>query len=136
VERVVSQVAPKDVQGAPIVVLCLHGPNLNLLGRREPQIYGATTLEEVDAALVALGVHVWPSQANFLLFGVHDTHAVFEHLAAHDILIRDVSHYPMLAGCLRVTLGAPEDNDAFLHHIAEALPGAPARPAAPEETKP
>lgn len=92
--------------------------------------------ERVRAALVALGVHVWPSQANFLLFGVHDTHAVFEHLAAHDILIRDVSHYPMLAGCLRVTLGAPEDNDAFLHHIAEALPGAPARPAAPEETKP
>jgi len=54
----VSQVAPKDVQGAPIVVLCLHGPNLNLLGRREPQIYGATTLEEVDAALVALGVEL------------------------------------------------------------------------------
>lgn len=32
----------------------LHGPNLNLLGRREPGIYGATTLSEVDAALTAL----------------------------------------------------------------------------------
>ena len=32
-------------------VLVLHGPNLNLLGRREPAVYGATTLPEIDAAL-------------------------------------------------------------------------------------
>ena len=29
----------------------LHGPNLNLLGTREPEVYGATTLAEVDEAL-------------------------------------------------------------------------------------
>jgi len=32
-------------------ILVLHGPNLNLLGRREPQTYGHTTLQEIDAAL-------------------------------------------------------------------------------------
>ena len=32
-------------------VLVLHGPNLNLLGTREPGIYGATTLAEIDQAL-------------------------------------------------------------------------------------
>ena len=35
-------------------VLVLHGPNLNLLGRREPDTYGRVTLAEIDAALEAL----------------------------------------------------------------------------------
>lgn len=36
-------------------VLVLHGPNLNLLGAREPDIYGRATLADVDAALVREG---------------------------------------------------------------------------------
>jgi 3-dehydroquinate dehydratase II len=36
-------------------VLVLHGPNLNLLGRREPEIYGDLSLAEIDRRLVAAG---------------------------------------------------------------------------------
>lgn len=36
-------------------VLVVHGPNLNLLGQREPSVYGRQTLADLDASLVALG---------------------------------------------------------------------------------
>lgn len=49
-------------------VLVLHGPNLNLLGTREPEIYGTATLQEIDAAITTraaeLGVEVHSEQSN------------------------------------------------------------------------
>lgn len=41
--------APK---AKPLTVLVIHGPNLNMLGRREPEIYGSETLENIDNALM------------------------------------------------------------------------------------
>lgn len=49
-------------------ILILHGPNLNLLGSREPETYGATRLEEIDTALAeqaqAAGYTVRAIQSN------------------------------------------------------------------------
>lgn len=40
---------------APATVLVIHGPNLNLLGEREPEIYGRMRLADIDRALEELG---------------------------------------------------------------------------------
>ena len=49
-------------------VLVLHGPNLNLLGEREPEVYGSLTLEEIDARIAdraaELGVTLRTAQSN------------------------------------------------------------------------
>lgn len=51
-----------------MTILVLHGPNLNLLGTREPEVYGRTTLADIDARLAALagelGVAVEAFQSN------------------------------------------------------------------------
>lgn len=53
---------------APLCIGVLHGPNLNLLGVREPAVYGSTTLDELNAQLIAhgaaLGVTVRCAQSN------------------------------------------------------------------------
>jgi 3-dehydroquinate dehydratase-2 len=49
-------------------ILVLHGPNLNLLGTREPQVYGSTTLEQINAELAKIandrGVKLESFQSN------------------------------------------------------------------------
>jgi 3-dehydroquinate dehydratase II len=39
-------------------VLVIHGPNLNLLGTREPEVYGTTTLAEIDEQLATLAAEL------------------------------------------------------------------------------
>ena len=61
------------------LIYILNGPNLNLLGKREPEIYGNTTLEDVEKACVAkaaeLGCQAQCFQSNFegqLVDWIHD----------------------------------------------------------------
>jgi histidinol-phosphate aminotransferase len=82
--------------------------------------------ERLTAGLTALdGVEVFPSGANFILFRplsrAEDGHGVWEALLRRGVLVRDFSAWPRLAGCLRVTVGRPEENDAFLTALKEVL---------------
>lgn len=79
----------------------------------------------VAAGLGGLDVDTWPSDANFVLFRPRrlDGHDVWKALVDRSVLVRDWSHWPRLDGCLRVTVGTPAENDAFLAALTEILEG-------------
>ena len=56
---------------------------------------------------------VYPSCANFILVRLVKKQALFDFLKDADILIRDVSSYPMLENCLRITVGSTVENSAL-----------------------
>lgn len=73
--------------------------------------------------LAELPVDVWPSGANFVLFRPRerDGAAVWRALLDRSVLVRDCSSWPRLEGCLRVTIGTPAEDDAFLEALEETL---------------
>ena len=95
----------------------------------------APALSEVVGRLIALrdqlardlaalpGVRVFPSRANFILFELSekDPRRVFEDLYTRGVLVRDVTAYPRLERCLRVSVGNQDENAAFLRALRESL---------------
>ena len=77
----------------------------------------------IAAAFATLPVETWPSDANFLLFRpqAKEAGAVWADLVSAGVLVRDCSTWPGLTGCLRVTVGLPEENDRFLAALTESL---------------
>ena len=77
----------------------------------------------VTAALADLPVDLWPSGANFILFRPREREGgqVWKDLVARSVLVRDCSAWPRLEGCLRVTIGTPDEDDAFLGALSEVL---------------
>jgi histidinol-phosphate aminotransferase len=77
----------------------------------------------VSAGLGDLGLDVFPSGANFVLFRTlhDDAVTIWKRLVDHGVLIRDCSGWPRLDGCLRVTVGLPDENDRFLAAMGAIL---------------
>src|SRR3989441_4709302 len=67
-------------------------------------------------------VRVFPSKANFILMKTaRPARELFDGLYSHGVLVRDVSAYPLLDRCLRVSIGTPEENDKFLAALDSVL---------------
>lgn len=79
--------------------------------------------ERISRELIDLGATVWESGANFVLFRPQGPGAseVWSGLVDRSVLVRDCSGWEGLEGCLRVTVGTPEENDTFLSALAGVL---------------
>jgi histidinol-phosphate aminotransferase len=77
----------------------------------------------VASALADLPVDAWPSGANFILFRPRDVAGgdVWKQLVERSVLVRNCASWPRLEGCLRVTIGTPDEDDAFLGALREVL---------------
>jgi 3-dehydroquinate dehydratase-2 len=132
-----------EVGAAPIVrrspaVLVIHGPNLNLLGTREPEIYGPSTLREIDERLIALGGELGLEVATFQS---NSEGAIVDRIQAArgqiDVLIINPAAYTHTSVAIRdaiVMLDAPVievhlsnvyKREPFRHHstIADVVAG-------------
>jgi histidinol-phosphate aminotransferase len=79
--------------------------------------------EALQAKLAALpGVRTWPSQANMILLRVPDAKRAFEGMRARGVLVKNVSAlHPLLANCLRLTVGTPDENVQMIDALKASL---------------
>ncbi|MGH3913777.1 MAG: histidinol-phosphate transaminase [Pseudonocardiaceae bacterium] len=120
--------APAVVDALLLVRLPYHLSALTQAAARAALRHGSATLESVAilldererviAELRRCGAQVVPSDANFVLFGrFADAPAAWQRYLERGVLIRDVG----IEGHLRVTVGTPAENDAFLAASAAVL---------------
>ncbi len=68
------------------------------------------------------GVQPFPSEANMILVRVPDAGQAFEGLKARQVLVKNISKmHPLLANCLRLTVGTPQENSLMLAALKESL---------------
>ena len=77
----------------------------------------ATIVKERDALMAFVRTQpfdaVYSSVANFFIVRTAQKQALFDSLKKNGILVRDVSSYPMLENCLRISVGSHKENDAL-----------------------
>jgi histidinol-phosphate aminotransferase len=124
---------PEVVSACEAVVLPYHLDAITqaagvLALRHEPEMRDRVSSivserRRLATAMSGLEVQSWPSDANFILFRPlrRDARQVWSDLLDEQVLIRDCSGWPGLTGCLRVTIGTPEENDIFVAALRKSL---------------
>jgi histidinol-phosphate/aromatic aminotransferase/cobyric acid decarboxylase-like protein len=76
----------------------------------------------LDELATIPGLEPVPSSANFMIVKtVLPPQTLFKELLARDILVRDVSRYPMLSEYFRVSVGSREENDRLIEALKEVM---------------
>jgi len=61
--------------------------------------------------------HIYPTDANFILVKVPDANAVYHYLVDKSIIVRNRNTVSLCMGCLRITVGTPEENQILLEEL-------------------
>lgn len=78
--------------------------------------------ERMQSVLATIpGIEAEPSDSNWVLFRVPDAQRIWQQLYDRGILVRDFSTAPGLSGMLRVTVGTPDQNNAFLTALRDLV---------------
>jgi len=77
----------------------------------------------LQAALAGMpGVQSFPSEANMVLVRVPDSKRAFDGMKTRGVLVKHIAGlHPLLANCLRLTVGTPEENDAMIEALKASL---------------
>jgi histidinol-phosphate aminotransferase len=65
-----------------------------------------------------MGIRPYPSEANFILFRVNDPDTVYNNLLRRGVLVRNMKG--IIDGCLRVTVGTPQENRLFIKALKDS----------------
>jgi histidinol-phosphate aminotransferase len=79
--------------------------------------------ERLQAVLKQMpGAHPFPSEANMILVRVPDARRAFEGMKERGVLVKNVSGlHPLLANCLRLTVGTPDENTLMIDALKASL---------------
>lgn len=80
------------------------------------------TLKERDQLVLSLKnfsfvIDIYPSDANFILVKTTDANSIYNFLVEHGIIIRNRTKVELCEGCLRITIGTPEENKILIEKL-------------------
>ncbi len=96
---------------------------LEILGKKEQmqaqlvQILSERTRLQKELTSLPLVRKIYPTDANFILTDVGDADYVYQKLVERGIIVRNRNRVALCAGCLRITVGTPEENEALLNAL-------------------
>lgn len=118
-----ARIIPPYALPAPTVAAALAALAPERLARTRERVRSLISgRERMRAALATLPIvrKIWPSDANFLLVEFADAARAYAAASRSGLLLRDFSSQPRLAGCLRITVGSPEENDRLIASLGAA----------------
>lgn len=84
-----------------------------IIEEREKVISNLESVEAVE--------HIYPSDANFVLFRIPDAEKVYQQLADKGVIVRYRGNEPHCENCLRLTIGTKTENERFFDALKEVL---------------